>query len=122
MMDAVATADVVITNPTHFAVALKYETRRGAPRVVAKGVDQIALAIRARAEAHRVSMVEAPPLARALYHTTRLDQEIPPALYLAVAQVLAYVYRLRAARADGNPAPETPRDLPVPPGLDPKNT
>lgn len=121
MMDAVATADVVITNPTHYAVALKYESHRGAPRVVAKGVDQIALAIRERARVHRVTRLEAPPLARALYHTTRLDQEIPPALYLAVAQVLAWVYRLRAAAADGNPAPERPSDLPVPPSLDPKN-
>jgi len=125
MMDAVPTADVVITNPTHYAVALKYTagTMR-APKVVAKGVDEMALAIREAAGRHRIAIVEAPPLARALYRLAKVDQEIPVKLYAAVAQVLSYVYQLRAwapgrgpmptlagidvgadGAADGNPAP-----------------
>ncbi len=103
MMEAVPTADVVITNPTHYAVALSYDdSRAGAPRLVAKGADLIAAEIRRRAEAAAVPVVPAPPLARAIFHNTELDQEIPRALYLAVAQVLAYVYQLRAG---AHPAP-----------------
>lgn len=97
MMEAVPTADVVVMNPTHYAVALKYTAgAMRAPRIVAKGVDEMALAIRDAAKAHRVAVVEAPPLARALYRLGKVDQEIPVKLYAAVAQVLSYVYQLRA--------------------------
>ena len=96
MMQKVPTADVVIVNPTHFSVALKYDPQRmRAPRVVAKGVDHVALAIRRIAEEHRVPVFEAPKLARALHRSTDLDREIPPGLYVAVAQVLSYLFRLR---------------------------
>jgi flagellar biosynthesis protein FlhB len=96
MMQKVPTADVVIVNPTHFSVALKYDPQRmRAPRVVAKGVDHVALAIRRIAEEHRVPVFEAPKLARALHRSTDLDREIPPGLYVAVAQVLSYIFRLR---------------------------
>jgi flagellar biosynthetic protein FlhB len=115
MMEEVPKADLVVTNPTHFAVALRYEPRKaGAPRVVAKGADLIAGQIRTVAQAHGVPVVEAAPLARALYHGVKLGQEIPAALYLAVAQLLAYVYQLRTARETGKGAPEMPRDLPEP--------
>lgn len=90
-------ASVVITNPTHFAVALKYEAGSAAPICVAKGVDHLALKIRERAKASGVPVVENPPLARSLYRSVELDQPIPPDLYQAVAQVLAFVYRLRGA-------------------------
>ncbi len=114
MMEEVPKADVVITNPVHFAVALRYDQARGgAPQVVAKGVDLVAARIRELAAQAGVPLVAAPPLARALYYSTQLEQEIPEGLYLAVAQVLAYVYQLRAARGSGErPAP--PTDLPVP--------
>ena len=96
MMEAVPTADVVVMNPTHYAVALKYDTgSMGAPVVVAKGIDEMALRIREVAGKHRVAVVEAPPLARALYRQAQVDQEIPVKLYAAVAQVLSYVYQLR---------------------------
>ena len=104
MMEAVPTADVVVMNPTHYAVALKYDSgTMRAPRVVAKGVDEMALRIRELAASHRVAVVEAPPLARALYRQAQVDQEIPVKLYAAVAQVLSYVYQLRSwspARGD----------------------
>lgn len=110
MMAEVPKADVVVTNPQHYAVALRYQPERGgAPRVVAKGVDRVAARIRAVAAAHGVPQVAAAPLARALYHATELEQEIPAGLYVAVAQVLAYVYGLRA----GQDAPP-PTDLPIP--------
>src|SRR5690606_22705205 len=96
MMDAVPAADVVVVNPTHYAVAMKYKPGMRAPVVVARGVDELALAIRAIAEKHRVAIVEAPPLARALYRLAQVDQEIPVKLYAAVAQVLSSVYQLRA--------------------------
>lgn len=96
MIAAVPTADVVIVNPTHYAVALKYDApKMRAPRVVAKGVDEVALAIRDAAKTHRVPIVEAPPLARALHRGAALDAEVPVALYAAVAQVLTYVYQLK---------------------------
>jgi flagellar biosynthetic protein FlhB len=96
MMAAVPTADVVITNPTHFAVALSYKMNEmEAPRLVAKGVDHIAFRIRQIAEENEVPIVENPPLARALYATVELDQEIPPEHYKAVAEVIGYVMRLR---------------------------
>lgn len=119
MMEAVPEADVVVTNPSHYAVALKYESQRGAPRVLAKGKDLVARAIRDRADAAGVPRVELPPLARALYAHTRLNEEIPPPLYLAVAQVLAYVYRLRSARNLGTAWPTAPGSVPVPDDLDP---
>lgn len=96
MMEAVPTADVVVVNPTHYAVALKYEAgKHRAPIVVAKGVDEIALAIRKVADAHKVAIVSAPPLARVLHAKAELDREIPVKLYQAVAQVLSYVYQLK---------------------------
>ncbi len=96
MMAAVPEADVVIANPTHFAVALNYEMGAiGAPKVTAKGADQVALRIRAMAEEHAVPIVENPPLARALYDTTELDQEIPEQHYKAVAEIISYVMRLK---------------------------
>ncbi|NID16856.1 flagellar biosynthesis protein FlhB [Luteibacter yeojuensis] len=110
MMEDVPTADVIVTNPTHFAVALKYdEDRMGAPRVVAKGVDVIAQQIRDVAGGAKVPVVEAAPLARALYHTTEIGREIPSALYIAVAQILAYVFRLKQAIAVGDLPPDLPK-------------
>ena len=115
MMAEVPKADVVITNPTHFAVALKYDAKNmRAPRVVAKGADLIASQIRTVATANGVPLFEAPPLARAIYYSTDIDREVPAGLYLAVAQVLAYVYQLRTARTRGGFEPHRPTDLPVP--------
>ncbi len=96
MMHKVPGADVVIVNPTHFAVALKYDPlKMRAPRVLAKGVDLVALNIRRIAEEHRVPIFDSPKLARALYRSTDLGREIPAGLYLAVAQVLSYIFRIR---------------------------
>jgi flagellar biosynthetic protein FlhB len=95
MMAAVPTATVVITNPTHYAVALRYERGMAAPVCVAKGLDNIALRIRAVATEHRVSIVENPPLARALHATVEIDQEIPVEHYKAVAEVIGMIMRLR---------------------------
>ena len=118
MMAEVPKADVVVTNPTHYAVALRYEEgRRAAPVVVAKGADLVALRIRALAREAGVPVLELPPLARALYRSTDLGREIPAALYVAVAQVLAYVYQVRAARAAGAPEPPPPAEVPVPEDL-----
>ena len=120
MMAEVPKADVVVTNPTHYAVALRYDQQgMRAPVVVAKGADRIAAEIRERAREAGVPRFSAPPLARALYFSTRLDQEIPAGLYVAVAQVLAYVYQLRTARPRDGAAghPEPPTDLPVPEDL-----
>jgi flagellar biosynthetic protein FlhB len=105
MMEAVPTADVVVMNPTHYAVALKYQPGMRAPKVVAKGLDEMALSIRALAEKHRVAIVESPPLARALYRQAQVDQEIPMKLYAAVAQVLSYVYQLTAWVPGRGPMP-----------------
>jgi flagellar biosynthetic protein FlhB len=117
MMQEVPRADVVVTNPTHYAVALRYdESRSRAPVVVAKGRDLVAARIRAVAAEHDVPLLEAPPLARALHAACDLGDEIPASLYAAVAQVLAYVFQLRAARASGAPTPATPRiELPLEP-------
>ncbi|OIQ66947.1 flagellar biosynthetic protein FlhB [mine drainage metagenome] len=115
MMAAVPKADVVVTNPTHFAVALGYqEGRNSAPVVLAMGADAIAARIREVAAEHGVPLVEAPPLARALYRYAELEREIPATLYNAVALLLAYVYQLRALPA----APALPRDWPIPAELD----
>jgi flagellar biosynthetic protein FlhB len=119
MMAAVPKAQVVVTNPTHFAVALAYDEKMPAPRVVAKGRGVIAQRIRELAEEHNVPLLEAPPLARALYAHTELDDIIPAALYRAVAEVMAYVYQLNAYLARGGRAPQAPADLPVPAELDP---
>ncbi|WP_075792927.1 flagellar biosynthesis protein FlhB [Massilia putida] len=123
MMANVPTADVVVTNPTHFAVALKYgEGQRGAPRVVAKGTDEVAARIREIAKENKVPLLEAPALARALYKHTDIDDEIPEALYSAVAEVLAYVYQLRAySKGTLDQYPDRPSKLPVPPEMDPFN-
>ena len=122
MLAAVPQADLVVMNPTHYAVALKYEEgRMGAPKVVAKGADLLAMKIRDLAREHKVPVLQQPALARALYAHTKLDQEIPAALFSAVAQVLAYVYQLRAAMASRSaPHPDMPRPH-VPPELDPHN-
>jgi flagellar biosynthetic protein FlhB len=110
MMQEVPKADVIVTNPTHYAVALRYEeSRMRAPIVVAKGADLVALRIREIAAEHRVPVVEAPPLARALHAGCQLGDEIPARLYAAVAQVLTYVYQLRAARERGRLTPPPPR-------------
>jgi flagellar biosynthesis protein FlhB len=122
MMAAVPQADLVVMNPSHFAVALKYdETAMGAPRVVAKGADLLALRIRDLARESKVPVLQAPPLARALYAHTEVDQEIPPRLFAAVAQVLAWVYQLREAMAAGKPHVATAPTPEVPADLDPFN-
>ena len=115
MMDAVPRADVVITNPTHFAVALSYDKNGwGAPRVVAKGQDFLAAKIREVAEANGVPLFEAPPLARALYHMVKIGQEIPNDLYRAVAQVLAYIYQLKNLTPTAQAKPVRPKYFDVP--------
>jgi len=122
MLAAVPKADLVVMNPTHYAVALKYdEGRMAAPRVVAKGADLLALKIRDLAKEHQVPVLQAAPLARALYAHTEVDHEIPARLFAAVAQVLAYVYQLRAAMADRGTAPADLPSIDVPPDLDPHN-
>ena len=121
MMADVPTADVIVTNPTHFAVALKYDDRtHRAPVVVAKGVDHVAAQIREIARKSKVTLLEAPPLARALYRTTEIGAEIPSALYVAVAQVLAYVFQLRRAAEGLGPDPEKPTPDVDPSLSDPK--
>ncbi|VAW69676.1 Flagellar biosynthesis protein FlhB [hydrothermal vent metagenome] len=109
MMDAVPDADVIVTNPTHFAVALKYnpDTMK-APLVLAKGADLMAMNIRRIAAEHKILLMETPPLARALYHCTEIGQEIPHGLYVAVAQILAYVFQLRDVQKNGGEKPSQP--------------
>ena len=122
MMAAVPTADVVVTNPTHYAVALKYaDGQGGAPMVVAKGADEVAAKIRELARENKVALLEAPALARALHQHTDIGDEIPEALYSAVAEVLAYVFQLRAFNKTGGKYPDRPTKLAVPPELDPHN-
>ncbi|VWC39274.1 flagellar biosynthesis protein FlhB [Burkholderia lata] len=119
MMAAVPKADVVVTNPTHFAVALQYtDGEMRAPKVVAKGVNLVAARIRELAAEHNVPLLEAPPLARALYHNVELEREIPGSLYSAVAEVLAWVYQLKRFRSEGGAFPAVPVDLEVPADLD----
>ncbi len=123
MMAAVPTADVVVTNPTHFAVALKYaDGGSRAPVVVAKGTDDVAERIRDIARSHGVPRLEAPPLARALHRHVDIGEEIPAVLYTAVAQVLAYVYQLKAFAAGRAPRPVEPSGIDVPEGMDPAAT
>ncbi len=121
MMDAVPKADVVIVNPTRYAVALRYdESKMRAPRVVAKGMHLIAGNIRELAETHRVPILTAPPLARALYRHADVGDEVPAALYAAVAEVLAWVFQLRRHATYGGNAPIVPASIEVPAGLDPE--
>jgi flagellar biosynthetic protein FlhB len=116
MMDRIKDADVVITNPEHFAVALEYDpTGDGAPIMVAKGSDHMAALIRAEATAHGIHLFEAAPLARAIYYTTEVEQQVPEDLYHAVAQVIAYVFSLEAA-SPMNPARPKP-SVKVPPSM-----
>ena len=115
MLSDVPTADVVITNPTHYAVALRYDQDgAGAPKVVAKGRNLIAARIREIAAEHKVEMFSAPPLARALYGSTEIGQEIPAKLFVAVAQVLAYIFQLRKAKGKARRDLRRPKNLPVP--------
>jgi flagellar biosynthetic protein FlhB len=115
MMEEVPKADVIITNPTHYAVALKYDdSKMGAPKLVAKGTDLVAARIREIATENNIPLVSAPPLARAIHFSTEIDQEIPARLYLAVAQILAYIYQLSNANSVGAEAPEMPTNLDVP--------
>ncbi len=120
MLAAVPRADLVVMNPTHYAVALKYdEASMGAPRVVAKGADLMAMRIRDSAKGAQVPVLQAPVLARALYAHAEIDREIPAVLFAAVAQVLAYVYQLRAAMQGRAPMPGDLPELDVPVDLDP---
>jgi flagellar biosynthetic protein FlhB len=122
MMGAVPDADVVITNPTHYAVALKYDVEKSAaPIVVAKGADLVAFRIREVAEANEVTVLSAPPLARSIYHTTELEQQIPAGLYVAVAQVLAYVFQLNSYRKGMAARPAPLDDLEIPEELQYRN-
>jgi flagellar biosynthetic protein FlhB len=116
MMQEVPKADVIVTNPTHFAVALKYDEKRmSAPIVVAKGADLIAARIREIAGENLVPIFEAPPLARALFKSVEIGAEIPATLYVAVAQILTYIYQLKTARRDGMQPPTPPE---IDPALD----
>lgn len=117
MMGAVPNADVIVTNPTHFAVALAYKNGMGAPKVLAKGMGEVALKIRAIGAEHGVPLLEAPSLARALCRHGELDQEIPAALYAAVAEVLSWVYQMTGWRQAGGNYPLPPRDIAVPADL-----
>ena len=121
MLAAVPTADLVVMNPSHYAVALKYnDAAMAAPRVVAKGADLLALKIRDIARDAKVPVLQAPPLARALYAHTEIDQEVPAQLFSAVAQVLAHVYQLRAALAGRGAMPADLPEIAVPADLDPQ--
>jgi flagellar biosynthetic protein FlhB len=117
MMQDVPTADVVITNPTHYAVALKYDQNSmGAPMVVAKGGDELAFKIMEIARENKVEILRTPPLARAVYHNSDIGQEIPDGLYMAIAQVLAYVFQLRQFRKGHADKPTMP-NFPIPSDL-----
>lgn len=126
MLASISTADVIITNPTHFAVALAYDPMKGAPRVVARGADSMATKIREHGAAAKVPMVESPPLARVLYRSCRVDDEIPAALFQAVATVLAFVRRVElrssAARAAGEAMALPLPDTWTPAGEDPETS
>jgi flagellar biosynthetic protein FlhB len=118
MMTAIPEADVIITNPTHYAVALKYDPEKGnAPVLLAKGSDFIALKIREIGNQHRIEVLESPALARSIFYSTEIEQQIPAGLYLAVAQVLAYVYQIRQYQAGRGKRPDPLKDVPIPPDL-----
>ena len=119
MMAEVPKADVVVTNPTHYAIALKYQDgSMCAPKVIAKGTQLIAARIRELAEENHIPVLEVPPLARALYHHVELDTEIPETLYTAVAHVLAYVFQLKRYQNAGGAVPQLPSEIAVPEGMD----
>jgi len=119
MMADVPKADVIVTNPTHYSVALQYdENKMSAPKVVAKGAGMVALRIRELGTENRVPILEAPPLARALYRHAEIGQQIPGQLYAAVAEVLAWVWQLKRWRLSGGQRPVKPENLPVPEALD----
>jgi flagellar biosynthetic protein FlhB len=119
MMQAVPDADVIVTNPTHFSVAIKYEQDGDrAPIMVAKGTDELAMHIRKIAKAHDIPIIESPMLARAIFYSTEPDNEIPSKLFMAVAQVLAYVYQLKAYKKGKATRPKAlKKNLPIPPEL-----
>ena len=119
MMQAVPEADVIVTNPTHFSVAIKYEQNGDrAPVMLAKGADELAMHIRKIANAHDIPIIESPMLARAIFHSTEPDNEIPAKLFMAVAQVLAYVYQMKAYRKGKATRPKAlKKNLPIPPEL-----
>ncbi|MBX8497066.1 flagellar biosynthesis protein FlhB [Pseudomonas cichorii] len=118
MMAAIPEADVIITNPTHFAVALKYDPEKGgAPMLLAKGADLVALKIREIGAHNQILILESAALARSIYYSTELEQEIPAGLYLAVAQVLAYVYQIRQYHSGRGKRPDPLGVLPIPPDL-----
>lgn len=114
MMAEVPEANVIVTNPTHYAAALKYQEGMAAPILVAKGSDEVAKRIREMGREHGIPLLEAPPLARSLCHYCDLEQEIPPGLYAAVAEVLAWVYRLDLAQRQGEALPDEPHDFDIP--------
>ena len=115
MMESVPEADVIITNPEHFSVALKYDVEgTAAPVVIAKGTKHLALKIREIANAHEILIMPSPALARAIYFTTEIDSEIPGSLYLAVAQVLAYVFQLKSFQSGGGKRPKPMADIEIP--------
>jgi flagellar biosynthetic protein FlhB len=117
---AVPKADFVLMNPTHYAVAVQYDdSKMAAPRVISKGADLLAFRIRDLAKEHDIPVLQSPMLARALYANAEIDQDIPTSLYTAVAQVLAYIYRLKAAMNGNGPMPGEPPLPYVPPELDP---
>ncbi|MGI4779792.1 MAG: EscU/YscU/HrcU family type III secretion system export apparatus switch protein [Janthinobacterium lividum] len=119
---AVPRADFILMNPTHFAVALRYDEKTmNAPQVISKGADLLAMRIRDIATEHRIPVLQSPLLARALFAHAELDRSIPSSLYTAVAQVLAYVYRLKAAMRGEGPMPKEVPEPYVPPELDPLN-
>nr|WP_136249950.1 flagellar biosynthesis protein FlhB [Ningiella ruwaisensis] len=116
MMQEVPNADVIVTNPTHYSIAIKYEENGSrAPVVVAKGLDELAMHIRKIANAHEVPIVESPALARAIYYSTEVNHEVPQKLFMAVAQILAYVYQLKAFKSGKGKRPKPlKKDLPIP--------
>ncbi|WP_387691122.1 flagellar biosynthesis protein FlhB [Photorhabdus sp. RM71S] len=119
MMADVPKADVIVTNPTHYAVALKYDEKAmGAPKVLAKGAGIIALRIKEIGTENRIPLLEVPPLTRALYRHSEVGGQIPATLYAAVAEVLAWVYQLKRWKREGGLKPKKPENLPVPPALD----
>ncbi|RLV61624.1 flagellar biosynthesis protein FlhB [Parashewanella curva] len=116
MVAEVPNADAIVVNPEHYAVAIKYDAdKAAAPYVIAKGVDTVAFKIREIAREHDVAIVSAPPLARAIYHTTKIDQQIPDGLFIAVAQVLAYVFQLKQyQKGRGRRPTPIPTEQPIP--------
>jgi len=119
MMAEVPKASVIVTNPTHYAVALRYDETMRAPRVIAKGADLVAARIRELGQQHQVPVLEAPALARAMFRHAEINDEIPAQLYTAVAEVLAYVFQLKSWREHGGTTPRPLQEIAVPAGLDP---